>query len=70
MINSITNSHHNITSALSNVVSAKQFLDSDRPLVEVLSLVDNSLSDLHNAKTELLKLRETLRQKKLEQDSQ
>ena len=70
MINAITNTHHNINLALSSIVSAKQFLDAKRPLKEVLELVDTGLANIHDAKTEMLKLRETIREQSLEKSNQ
>ena len=67
MIEIITTTHSNINQSLSNLVSAKQFLDSDRPLKEVLNLVDNALANIHDAKTSMLKFREMLRDKNTEQ---
>lgn len=52
--------HHRTNAAVSDMVTANQFLQGARPLNEVLSIVDSGIVALHDAKAELVRFRDTV----------
>lgn len=58
MEDNIILAHSGINTSLSHLLSAKLFMDSNRPLREVLHLLDQSAVALHDARSEITKIRE------------
>ena len=52
--------HHRANEGMAASASANQFLKQQRPLPEVLHLIDEAIVGLHDAKAELVKFRETI----------